>query len=128
MLPSPMPEIMADASMANPKCGERKGAGVAAPFPMAGLVGQRQDFIPLEIGKDVIRRRQRVLVFGRERLVIGLDQAVILADLVKTFPDRRTVGRTGTGRGGGAGCTGDTKADTGWTVMGKDLPNASSSA
>src|SRR5712671_645651 len=97
MLPRPMPEIIADASMANPKCGEWKGAGLRAPSPIARLVGQRQDFIPLEIGKDVIRRRQRVLVRGAERLVVGLDQPVIFADLVKAFADLRTLGRAGLG-------------------------------
>src|SRR5882757_3877129 len=92
MLPRPMPEMMAEASI-RILCTV---SGETYLSPLAGrgkaimpLIRQRQDFVALEVGEDVIRRRQRVLIVRRERPVIGLDQAVILADLVKTLPDCR---------------------------------------
>src|ERR1700722_8889223 len=93
MLPRPMPEMMAEASMMNPY-SEQGGAGeVPRPLHPVGSVGQRQDLIALEIGEDVIRRTQGILVLGRKRLVVILDQAVIFADSVKGFADGRAVRR-----------------------------------
>src|SRR5258708_6612018 len=97
MLPRPMPEMMEEASMAIRVMANKRARTVPRPLELARSVYQRQNFISLEVGKDVIRRRQGVLILRRERLVVGLDQPVILAELIEAFPNLRPLGRAGLG-------------------------------
>src|SRR5436305_8342778 len=56
------------------------------------LVGQRKDLAFLEVREDVVVRRQRVVVRRRERLIIGLDQTLVLVQRVECVADLRAFG------------------------------------
>src|ERR1043165_9085275 len=60
---------------------------------VVGLVRQREDLAFLEVGEDVVVRRQRVVVCRRERLVVGLDQALVFRKCVERLADLRPFGR-----------------------------------
>src|SRR3954462_10190007 len=103
-------------------------------------VRQRKDLIAFEVSEEIIRRSQSILVRGRERLLVGLDQPLVLVDSVKSLADLRAFGRAGLGnrkRGqmhriigvGNADCRGDIgqRPDRGTLLLPRVQPRRSPS-
>src|SRR5215212_9224746 len=86
MLPSASPLTSADDRSMVRLWTRRRGA----PRP---LVRQdRQDLVILEAGPDVVVFADRLVVPGREGLVVGLDQPFVAVDLVHRVADRLALG------------------------------------
>src|SRR5688572_21782354 len=90
MLPSPRPVRSADASIVLKRKGRQRRPFQLSPIPLL-LHSDRNDLIIDELGPDVVVLVDRVVHLAREGLVVGLDQPLVLADLVVPIADRRAV-------------------------------------
>src|ERR1700720_2987332 len=120
MLPRPMPEMSASvtstASLPGPTrhCEERSDEAIQGPRALPwiasspfGLLAMtfpgevkllrrhRHDVVAVVAHHDVIVLVQRVVVLGRERLRVGLDQAVVAVDRFERLAHLVAVGRAG---------------------------------
>src|SRR4051794_4025613 len=102
MLPTARPETIAEIKSIVCPYENAAGRRPMRPRPavFAGsLVRQRENLAVLEVGEDVVVRRQRVVVRGREWLVVGLDQALIFRKRIERLAHLRTLGRACLGDG-----------------------------
>src|SRR5215208_8045199 len=86
MLPSASPLTSADDRSMGRLWPRRRGA------PPALVRQDRQDLVVLEAGPDVVVLADRLVVCGREGLVVGLDQPFMALDLVHRVADRLALG------------------------------------
>src|SRR5690348_7591102 len=64
--------------------------------PYRGLLHRHGDDLPLlPRDEDVVLLVQRVVLVGRERAFVGLDQAAVVAEVLERVANLRAVGRAG---------------------------------
>src|SRR5262249_41858187 len=79
----------------------------SAPAPtirsqsLLASVHERKDLSALEVREQVVARSERVLVLGRKRLLVRLDQPIIGVDAVERHADFGALGAAGLGDGKG---------------------------